>query len=322
VNDAAEITRQALLWGPAFSVIFVSNVSIATWGKPLGKWRLLVVIPVALSPLLAPLPQARQAPWGALSTVLTTLAIVTAARLPDWDHFLRNERTFLERYFWLSLPMVRSRSRRPWVQRRGPGLGFIGLGLLKVVVWQGVFHLANQFSVESIPWLLKSLMLMLYFVLNLTATHDVLAGFSILVGFDIDALFDKPFLATSPRDFWSRRWNKFISRFALKHVALRVRKMSSPLWTIMSVFFVSGLFHEYFAWGVGGEQAAHGYMTSFFLIQGLVVWLGDRFAMPSLHPVLGNALTFLWMALTAPLFFKAVQPALSSFEYPLGWYPF
>src|SRR5690606_15040383 len=100
-------------------------------------------------------------------------------------------------------------------------------------------------------------LLMLFFVLHLTATSDLLSGTALLLGFQIDTLFDAPLRSVSPRDFWSRRWNRFISRFALKHVAQKMRRRVTELGLIASVFFVSGIFHEYFAWSVGGSAAAH-----------------------------------------------------------------
>jgi hypothetical protein len=162
--------------------------------------------------------------------------------------------------------------------------------------------------------------LILYFVLHLSALAHLLSGLCAKQGLQVDALFLRPLLATSPRDFWSRRWNRFISRFALKHVALKLQGKVRGFWLVLAVFVTSGVFHEYFAWGVGGPSARQGLMTIFFVIQGVAVWIETRFP-PVLRGWWGTLLTFFWMMVTAPLFFLAIERALTGFGFPQSWIP-
>src|SRR5690606_29596851 len=137
-----------------------------------------------------------------------------------------------------------------------------------------------------------------------------------------DDVFDAALLSRSPRDFWSRRWNKFINRFALKHVALPIGRKWGPSVVIFVVFATSGAFHEYFAWGVGKGDAHYGAMMTFFVVQGVLVWLAQKLPPIPLPHAVGTLLTFAWMVATAPLFFWAVEPALHAFQYPAAWLPF
>jgi D-alanyl-lipoteichoic acid acyltransferase DltB (MBOAT superfamily) len=195
-------------------------------------------------------------------------------------------------------------------------------GAAKRLCWEPFAFAMIYFDGQTVPWAIRSAFLMLYFVLNLTAASDFLTGFCLLLGTDVDEIFDAPLLSRSPRDFWSRRWNKFINRFALKHVAMPIGRHWSAGGVILAVFSTSGLFHEYFAWGVGGAEAVYGSMMVFFVLQGIVVLLATRLRVRSLPHPLGTVATFAWMTLTAPLFFLAVRPALLAFGYPTSWLPF
>jgi Membrane bound O-acyl transferase family len=314
-----------LLWLPAFALICATNLFVALRRAPLGRWRWLVAAGVAMAPGLTPgLGTYSPLGWGVLTTVATTLAITTAARLPDLDHLLRvQERDRFRLFIWMSLPVARlapvSGTSRE-VNRRA--LRYLLLAGTKRLIWELIALSLPLLPAAEIPWPLKCAVLMLYFVLNLTAASDLFSALCLWIGSDVDELFDAPLLSTSPRDFWSRRWNKFINKFALKHVALPLRKKAPPTAVIFAVFATSGLFHEYFAWGIAGTEAVFGSMMLFFLIQGALVWVGTRISLPKMPKGLGIALTFAWMMATAPLFFRAVAPALEAFGYPVAWLPF
>lgn len=317
-----QLLDEALLWVPALLMIVVSNALVAFYGRPLGNWRWLVASFVLSSPLLLP-KQGSYALFemGMLNTIVTSLAIVSAARLPDWDHAARRAHVTRRTLFaWLSLPTVSLNSSCvARDQRFIVGIRHLLKALVKRLSWEALAFIFAQ--LDALPWLLKSALLMLYFVLNLTAFHDLVVGLCHMSGLGVDELFDRPLLSRSPRDFWSRRWNKFISRFALKHVALKVRHRVPPFGVLVLVFGCSGLFHEYFAWGVGGLSRAPGAMSLFFSIQALAVWVGILRPWP-VSTWITQPLTFLWMAVTAPLFFLEVSPAILAFGYPKEWLPF
>ncbi len=316
------ILREAYLWLPALFIIVSTNASLSWWGRPLGAWRYLVCAYVATAPAFFPRHGSYEfVELGMLNTILTSLTIVSAARLPDFDQAVhRPHPSRWTLFFWMSLPVVSlNPNRHPARKRLRLGLRFLLLALFKRGIWEGCAWGAS--TLVHLPWALKSTLVILYFVLNLTAFHDLVVGLVHFAGLGVDELFDAPLLSKSPRDFWSRRWNKFINRFALKHVALKVRHRVSNFWLLFSVFFVSGIFHEYFAWGVGGLSRAPGAMVLFFSIQAVAVWAGSKWPLRASAWVT-QPLTFVWMIGTAPLFFMDVGPALLDFGYPVDWLPF
>ncbi len=306
-----------LPWAGSFALLFAVNLLVSVGHRPLGGVRWLLAFAVACAPAL--IPEGRgEHPLGILATVVTTFACISAARLPSLDAALaRNRMSRFDTLLWMTLPMVQSRPAseedRQRNRRRAPR--FFLWALVKRLAWEPLGYLLAVLPGDLLPWPLLSAFLMLYFVLNLTAFSDLGTGVSLLFGCNVDVLFDAPLLARSPRDFWSRRWNKFISRFALKHVALPLRRRLGPSGVLLSVFAVSGVFHEYFAWGVSGSETHHGAMSAFFIVQGMMVWLNSRWSIP-LPPLIGTGLTFFWMMLTAPLFFIALEPALDAFGFP------
>lgn len=322
MSGLTSLLNEALLWMPAFFIIVINNAVLAAYRRPLGKLRWAAAAFVLASPLALPIEGSyRHVELGMLNTIVTSLAIVSGARLADYD--LAVMRSHLDRrtlFMWLSLPVVSlSSSRLDRRERFTLGSLCLVRALAKRLSWEALALFAAQ--LDALPWLLKSSLVMLYFVLNLTAFHDLVVGLCYMSGLGVDEIFDRPLLSRSPRDFWSRRWNKFISRFALKYVALKVRHRISPFYVLLLVFGCSGLFHEYFAWGVGGFSRAPGAMSLFFLIQTLAVWIGIRRPWP-ISAWITQPLTFLWMAVTAPLFFMEVCPAILAFGYPREWLPF
>jgi hypothetical protein len=316
------VLNEALLWLPALLLVVVTNALLAFIARPCGRLRWLIAAIVLGTPALFPSDgQFTNGHLRVLSTFITSFAIVTAVRLADFDQII--QRTQLSRwrvYAWLSLPLVNlSPPSLAASQRWASALRYLTKAGAKRLAWEVLALVAAQ--CEPLPWACKSALLVFYFVLNTTAFHDLVAGLCVVAGLGIDELFDAPLLSRSPRDFWSTRWNKFINRFALKYVALKVRHRLSPFLTLFVVFLCSGLFHEYFAWGVGGWTRAPGGMLAFFSIQAVAVWLGTRLPWKA-SPWLTQPLTFVWMLISAPLFFIEVSPAFLAFGYPQEWLPF
>ena|GEM_PF-1000957 len=299
----------------AVPLVFVLPDRIAP-DRPLPSagrlWRLALIALAA--PLFCPTR-------GVPSTVVTGLAVVLATRLPDLSRRPSTEST-LSRVLWLLTPIVRSlpddASRRQ--ANRNGALRFVGRALAKRLCWEPFGYVMTLQDPQQTPAVARTALLILYFVLNLTALADLALALARLIGADTEEVFDWPLLATSPREFWSRRWNRYVSRFALRHVARPLQsRLPRPLVTI-SVFFVSALFHEYFAWGAAGAATQPGTMTAFFLAQGLAVVLGERLPLPRGTPrIVGHLGTVAWMVLTAPWFFASLRPALLDFGVPTAW---
>jgi hypothetical protein len=326
VNLEPHLSEPLSLWLPAFSVILATNLAVALAARPLRQIRWLLAAFVLTAPATLPaLHTYSPRTWGILDTVATTMAVVSAARLPALNEkFKSASPKSWELFFWMTVPVARlwqrDASQRSRNRRRAGRL--LLSALLKRLAWEPFGYLTTWMDGDAIPWPARSAVLIFYFVLNITAAADALSAVCLLLGFEIDVLFDAPLLSRSPRDFWSSRWNRFISRFALKHVALPLGRRWGASGIIFAVFATSGVFHEYFAWGVSADGARHSLMLAFFVLQGVMVWLGTRFSFPPVPHAMGTALTFVWMAVTAPMFFAAVEPALMAFGYPQDWLPF
>lgn len=276
------------------------------------RWRMALI---ALSaPLFCPTR-------GVPSAIVTGLAVVIACRLVDLPARSKDEAA-LSRLLWLLTPMVKrvpsDPARRAHNRRGAPRL--LLRAALKRLAWEPFGFLMTEFDPGQVHVALKTALLVIYFVLNLTALADVALALARLLGADTEELFDWPLLAASPREFWSRRWNRFIGRFALRHVAQPLAQRWPRPMVMMAVFFASAVFHEYFAWGAAGRATRPGTMTAFFLIHGVAVVLGERFPAPKGTPrIITHMGTAAWMVATAPWFFASLRPALTEFGFPAAW---
>jgi hypothetical protein len=260
---------------------------------------------------------------GLLSTFLTGLCVVFAARLPDLEHE-RLKLSPAKLALWLLVPIFRERPNCTPAKHR-ENAKRSALSAAKNLVSAALFvALLRHADGAQAHFLLRSSALILFFVWLLVGLSDVLIALLELGGLGTEPVFDEPLRSRSVREFWSRRWNRFIARFALRHIALTNRsgRGASALRRTWVVFLWSSLFHEYFAWGVAGSHTALFAMTLFFLLQaGLleIIRLGEgRFDVPAR---VGQSLTFGWMTLTAPLFFQAVHTPLLTLGFPPTWLP-
>lgn len=106
----------------------------------------------------------------------------------------------------------------------------------------------------------------------LTGAADILTGLAMQTGIYARETFDRPFISASPREFWSRRWNLFIARFATRHVYFPLDGIHHPVRATLLVFAASGLMHEFLVYAVArGPVERTGWMMAFFSINAGVV---------------------------------------------------
>src|SRR5690606_24785636 len=128
-----------VLWLPAFAMICASNALIALLRTPLGRWRWPLAAFVVLAPGTVPsVGSYTPVTWGVLTTVVTTLAITTAARLPDLDHQLRvQQRSRFRLFIWMSLPVARlTRTPGTTHQTNRRAFRYLLLAGTKRLVWE------------------------------------------------------------------------------------------------------------------------------------------------------------------------------------------
>lgn len=95
-----------------------------------------------------------------------------------------------------------------------------------------------------------------------------------LRGLDYDGGFNHPFGSLSPREFWGRRWNTYVSDLLHRHVFLPVGGRRHPWRGLLAAFAVSAAFHELFF--DLGTLKFNGGMLAFFMVQGGLVAATSR----------------------------------------------
>ncbi|KAL9540171.1 hypothetical protein MBANPS3_009838 [Mucor bainieri] len=140
-------------------------------------------------------------------------------------------------------------------------------------------------------------------------------------------LFDNPFLATSPKDFWNRRWNRLVKNLFQKLIFSKAntkldakndekmkkkqRFISSPTAFGLLIFFISGLFHDFMIAAAAREITFE--LTVFFLIHGIEVALEVKYRKgkykqdpKGFAAILCNLLTVLFFVTTGRLFLSPI----------------
>uniref|UniRef100_A0ACD5YBG9 Uncharacterized protein n=1 Tax=Avena sativa TaxID=4498 RepID=A0ACD5YBG9_AVESA len=86
---------------------------------------------------------------------------------------------------------------------------------------------------------------------------------------EIEPQFDRPYLASSLRDFWGRRWNLMISAILRPSVYDPVRAAAGSIAGVLASFLVSGLMHEAMVFYISLCWTPTGEMTAFFVLHGI-----------------------------------------------------
>lgn len=151
---------------------------------------------------------------------------------------------------------------------------------------------------------------MLYLYALISAIADGLTGLLMLTGLHMSESFESPMLARSSSEFWGRRWNRFITRWAFSNVFVPAGGRRRPAAATLLVFVISGLMHEYLVVACGhGFGNYTGWMLAFFVVHGLGVMLVSRvpWELPRLVAVV---LHTAFVMVTAPLFFLPLDDAV------------
>jgi len=120
-------------------------------------------------------------------------------------------------------------------------------------------------------------------------------------------LFKAPFLASSPRDFWSKRWNMFFRDFFHKIFFKNYKSISyvRSIVSALAIFAISGILHEYVYWSIMGTLSGLNFM--FFMVHGLAttiqVIVQTMFPSSRRIPMaLAIPINSVFLAFTMPLF--------------------
>lgn len=111
---------------------------------------------------------------------------------------------------------------------------------------------------------------------GLQAGHNVLTLVAVgLLGqdpFDYPPIFDKPWLSTSVREVWSKRWHLVLRVFFTSIGAKVGGALLGDVGAVLGAFTLSGILHDWTIWGMGkGTDPLR--IVGFFYIQGIAVIL-------------------------------------------------
>lgn len=268
---------------------------------------LLGVAIAAVIPFLTPsTPQ-----W--LRLIVSALAVVWAAR--TWEHAHGRQPNVAAAWrFWLwwgvpadaRLPRTTEEAienRRAGMRRLARAAAKLGVVVGVVVVNRAVDDI-TQSTIVFVGWS------MIYLYACISGIADALTGALMLTGLHMSESFEAPMLARSPSEFWGRRWNRFVTRWAFRNVFIAAGGRRTPGRATMRVFVISGLMHEYLliACQHGWSRYA-GWTLAFFVVHGLAVVVGNTIerTLPRAPAVL---LHIAFLFATTPLFLIPLDDAV------------
>ncbi len=159
-------------------------------------------------------------------------------------------------------------------------------------------------------WVLRSVWLLWASYFAISGLVDLVAALVMsATGHGASEMFRTPPAATSPRDFWGRRWNLVFRNSAHRLIFRPLGGAKRPTRAVLVVFAWSALVHEYLV--VAALEATHGHMSLFFALQCVAVLVQGlwRRRWPLPRPV-AVALHLGWLVVTAPLFFAPLLQIL------------
>lgn len=136
---------------------------------------------------------------------------------------------------------------------------------LSVLFAAGLQNYALELSDGSIAqeWILYPIVVFIQLFFAFWGQSLVAENTSKLIGLQLPQNFIKPWLATSPRDFWAR-WHRSMADFVMKFIflPLNINSFNAKI-SMLASFVFMGLWHNisfgYLIWGAG-----HGLMLGFY----------------------------------------------------------
>lgn len=196
----------------------------------------------------------------------------------------------------------------------------IDLGFLIHYATKGlifIFLTTLGYFKHLLPQKLVPFLICLYVYVSLEMTLVIFAVIAqLLIGLSVDYPFDQPYLSTSLKDFWGRRWNRVVSN-SLKTTVFypifnRTSRVLGRNWAailaLVATFIVSDLMHEIIFYYMGRVRFGWG-VPIFFIFQGICVAMESlikkkieaKWKLPQI--IIGPLIflfiltTFMWLAL-------------------------
>lgn len=139
------------------------------------------------------------------------------------------------------------------------------------------------------------------------------------LGLGAEEIFDEPYRASSLSDFWSRRWDRPVSRLLRRLIYEPAKPHVGPIIASLAAFAISGIAHEFFVDVV--LRQFDGRMLLFFAIHGVVTVVSSGLIR---RPVLSRVILWVSLILTGALFIGPLLETISRDPYlgafvPIGW---
>ncbi|RLM75269.1 putative long-chain-alcohol O-fatty-acyltransferase 1 [Panicum miliaceum] len=148
-------------------------------------------------------------------------------------------------------------------ERRAPA--FLVSCAAKVAVMAALLH-AYRFK-ERLPLYARLAMYGVHMYCFFDLLLPCIAAAACALGMEAEPQFDRPYLASSLRDFWGRRWNLVVPAVLRPSVYGPVRARAGRAAGVLAAFLVSGLMHEVLVCYLTLRPPT-GEMAAFFLIHG------------------------------------------------------
>lgn len=237
------------------------------------------------------------------------LGFAPARALEDWLSFLT--------YFFSIGELVFSTDPVEHRRARAVGLRRLLRGLGKGALLLFCFALSTAEPQLHAYWPTHYLWCLFAAYFAASGLVDLLTGVGMLItGHQAGEIFDCPHLASSPRDFWSRRWNRMFRNAAHRLVFTPLGGAKRPLLAVGGVFLVSALVHEYIVLAALGYSRGH--MSAFFALHGVTtLGTGVRRSPWPVPRGLDVACHSAWLLVTAPLFFIPMEQILPARDWAL-----
>ncbi|CAN6270774.1 unnamed protein product [Urochloa humidicola] len=142
---------------------------------------------------------------------------------------------------------------------------FLASCAVKVAVLAAVLH-AYQF-VDQLHLYMRLALYGVHIYCFFDLLLPCIAAAGSALGMEMEPQFDRPYLASSLRDFWGRRWNLVVSAILRPSVYGPVRARAGTAAAAMATFLVSGLMHEAMVCYITLRPPT-GEMAAFFLLHG------------------------------------------------------
>jgi hypothetical protein len=200
-------------------------------------------------------------------------------------------------------------------------------GLCKIVVLRVLFRVIplEWFSLPPSAffpflWPVRYALLGVIVYLHLAMSFDIILGFTgLLFNIRMNSSFpSSPFLATSLRDFWSRRWDMYVKTVLHRTCFVVIPRLTGTVTTMNKTasallsFALSGVLHEFILMMVTDRWS--GKTVLFFILNGVLITIEIAIKLPAMttNPtgkLAGWAWTMGALLVTSPFFFDPLIEA-------------